>query len=88
MYAATAGLLEVTVKLPRLLALSGVTMGLALSVRNASPLVESGLRPCSRMVLPSAAYPIWMLVAATGVDQIAVGWLTHSARVLDIGLDA
>ena len=26
-------------------------------------------------------------VAATGVDQIAVGWLTHSARVLDIGLD-
>ena len=27
-------------------------------------------------------------VAATGVEQIAVGWLTHSARVLDIGLDA
>ncbi|ARU06037.1 nicotinate-nucleotide diphosphorylase (carboxylating) [Comamonas serinivorans] len=27
-------------------------------------------------------------VAATGVDQIAVGWITHSARVLDIGLDA
>ena len=27
-------------------------------------------------------------VAATGVDQIAVGWLTHSACVLDIGLDA
>lgn len=26
-------------------------------------------------------------VAATGVDLIAVGWLTHSARVLDIGLD-
>ncbi len=26
-------------------------------------------------------------VAATGVDQIAVGWITHSARVLDIGLD-
>ena len=25
-------------------------------------------------------------VAATGVDQIAVGWLTHSAKVLDIGL--
>ena len=22
------------------------------------------------------------------VDQIAVGWLTHSAKVLDIGLDA
>ena len=27
-------------------------------------------------------------VAATGVNQIAVGWLTHSAKVLDIGLDA
>lgn len=26
-------------------------------------------------------------VAATGVDLMAVGWLTHSARVLDIGLD-
>ena len=26
-------------------------------------------------------------VAETGVDQIAVGWVTHSARVLDIGLD-
>ncbi|MDR0216344.1 MAG: carboxylating nicotinate-nucleotide diphosphorylase [Comamonas sp.] len=26
-------------------------------------------------------------VAATGVNQIAVGWLTHSAKVLDIGLD-
>lgn len=27
-------------------------------------------------------------VAETGVDQIAVGWITHSAKVLDIGLDA
>lgn len=27
-------------------------------------------------------------VAATGVDLMAIGWLTHSARVLDIGLDA
>lgn len=27
-------------------------------------------------------------VAQTGVNQIALGWLTHSARVLDIGLDA
>jgi nicotinate-nucleotide pyrophosphorylase (carboxylating) len=27
------------------------------------------------------------VVAATGVDYIAVGELTHSARVLDIGLD-
>jgi len=27
-------------------------------------------------------------VAATGVDLMAIGWLTHSARVLDIGLDS
>ncbi len=26
-------------------------------------------------------------IAATGVDLISVGWLTHSARVLDLGLD-
>ena len=74
-------------KLPRLLALSGVTMGLALSVRNASPLVESGLRPCSRMVLPSAAYPIWMLVAATGVEvtvTLLVPALAHERELTEI----
>jgi nicotinate-nucleotide pyrophosphorylase (carboxylating) len=27
-------------------------------------------------------------VAATGVDLIAIGWITHSARTLDIGLDS
>src|SRR5262249_55586820 len=26
-------------------------------------------------------------VAASGVDLLSVGWLTHSATVLDIGLD-
>jgi nicotinate-nucleotide pyrophosphorylase (carboxylating) len=26
-------------------------------------------------------------IAATGVDLISVGWLTHSSSVLDIGLD-
>jgi nicotinate-nucleotide pyrophosphorylase (carboxylating) len=26
-------------------------------------------------------------IAASGVDLISAGWLTHSARVLDIGLD-
>ena len=26
-------------------------------------------------------------VAETGVDLLSAGWLTHSARVLDIGLD-
>jgi nicotinate-nucleotide pyrophosphorylase (carboxylating) len=25
--------------------------------------------------------------AATGVDVILVGWITHSAPILDIGLD-
>ncbi len=27
-------------------------------------------------------------IAETGVDLMAIGWLTHSARVLDIGLDS
>ncbi|KKW67125.1 nicotinate-nucleotide pyrophosphorylase [Lampropedia cohaerens] len=27
-------------------------------------------------------------IAETGVDLLAVGWLTHSARTLDVGLDA
>jgi nicotinate-nucleotide pyrophosphorylase (carboxylating) len=27
------------------------------------------------------------LIAASGVDLISVGWLTHSAPALDIGLD-
>ena len=26
-------------------------------------------------------------IAATGVDLISLGWLTHSSRALDIGLD-
>lgn len=26
-------------------------------------------------------------IAATGVDLISMGWLTHSAPILDIGLD-
>jgi nicotinate-nucleotide pyrophosphorylase (carboxylating) len=26
-------------------------------------------------------------IAETGVDLISAGWLTHSAKILDIGLD-
>ncbi len=26
-------------------------------------------------------------IAETGVDYLSAGWLTHSARILDIGLD-
>jgi nicotinate-nucleotide pyrophosphorylase (carboxylating) len=26
-------------------------------------------------------------IAASGVDLISAGWLTHSAQVLDVGLD-
>jgi nicotinate-nucleotide pyrophosphorylase (carboxylating) len=28
-----------------------------------------------------------LAVAATGVDVISLGWLTHSAPALDVGLD-
>ena len=27
------------------------------------------------------------LIAATGVDLISIGWLTHSAPILNVGLD-
>ncbi|MGB7961985.1 MAG: carboxylating nicotinate-nucleotide diphosphorylase [Propionicimonas sp.] len=37
----------------------------------------------SGRITPLTAVPI----AEAGVDLISVGWLTHSARVLDIGLD-
>jgi nicotinate-nucleotide pyrophosphorylase (carboxylating) len=37
----------------------------------------------SGRIRPETAAPI----AATGVDLLSVGWLTHSAQVLDIGLD-
>ncbi|QBR70920.1 nicotinate-nucleotide diphosphorylase (carboxylating) [Beijerinckiaceae bacterium] len=41
------------------------------------------LTEASGRVTPSTAPAI----AATGVDLISIGWLTHSAAVLDIGLD-
>ena len=37
----------------------------------------------SGRITPQTAVPI----AEAGVDLLSVGWLTHSARVLDIGLD-
>ncbi len=37
----------------------------------------------SGRITPETAVPL----AEAGVDLISVGWLTHSARVLDIGLD-
>lgn len=37
----------------------------------------------SGRITPASAVPI----AEAGVDLISVGWLTHSAHVLDIGLD-
>ncbi|WOJ89792.1 carboxylating nicotinate-nucleotide diphosphorylase [Methylocapsa polymorpha] len=37
----------------------------------------------SGRITPASAPP----VAASGVDLISIGWLTHSAAVLDIGLD-
>ena len=37
----------------------------------------------SGRITPATAVPL----AEAGVDLISVGWLTHSARVLDVGLD-
>ncbi len=41
------------------------------------------LTEASGRITPATAVDI----AATGVDLIAVGWLTHSVQILDIGLD-
>ncbi len=46
-----------------------------------SPAGRSPKRPAG--ITPATAPAI----AATGVDLISVGWLTHSAPMLDIGLD-
>ena len=58
-------------------------MGPAL-VREAVAMVAGRLiTEASGRITPDTAVPL----AEAGVDLISVGWLTHSARVLDIGLD-
>lgn len=58
-------------------------MGPAL-IREAVGMIAGRLiTEASGRITPATAVPI----AEAGVDLISVGWLTHSARVLDIGLD-
>jgi len=53
-------------------------------VRKAVAMVAGRLiTEASGRITPDTAVPL----AEAGVDLISVGWLTHSARVLDIGLD-
>lgn len=53
-------------------------------LRQAVDLVDGRMiTEASGRITPDTAVPI----AEAGVDLISVGWLTHSARVLDIGLD-
>jgi nicotinate-nucleotide pyrophosphorylase (carboxylating) len=53
-------------------------------LRQAVALVDGRMiTEASGRITPDTAVPI----AEAGVDLISVGWLTHSARVLDIGLD-
>ena len=53
-------------------------------LREAVALVDGrAITEASGRVTPASAPAI----AATGVDLISIGWLTHSAPVLDIGLD-
>jgi nicotinate-nucleotide pyrophosphorylase (carboxylating) len=54
------------------------TLAKAVAMANGRALTEASGR-----VTPKTAPAI----AATGVDLISIGWLTHSAPVLDIGLD-
>jgi len=54
------------------------------TLRRAVALVERrAVTEASGRITPQTAPAI----AAAGVDLISVGWLTHSAPVLDIGLD-
>lgn len=54
------------------------------TLREAVGLVDGRLiTEASGRITPETAVPI----AEAGVDLISVGWLTHSARVLDVGLD-
>ena len=53
-------------------------------VREAVTMVAGRLiTEASGRITPETAVPL----AEAGVDLISVGWLTHSAHVLDIGLD-
>ena len=53
-------------------------------LRQAVAIVDGRLiTEASGRITPETAVPI----AEAGVDLISVGWLTHSAKVLDIGLD-
>ena len=53
-------------------------------LRDAVALVDGRMiTEASGRITPETAVPL----AEAGVDLISVGWLTHSARVLDIGLD-
>jgi nicotinate-nucleotide pyrophosphorylase (carboxylating) len=54
------------------------TLRLAVTMVNGHAITEASGR-----ITPQTAPE----VAATGVDLISIGWLTHSATVLDIGLD-
>ena len=58
--------------------------GFCYGVRRAVELVGGRMvTEASGRITPETAAAI----AESGVDLISVGWLTHSARVLDIGLD-
>lgn len=53
-------------------------------LREAITLIDGRMiTEASGRITPATAVPI----AEAGVDLISVGWLTHSSRVLDIGLD-
>jgi nicotinate-nucleotide pyrophosphorylase (carboxylating) len=53
-------------------------------MRRAVAMVDGrAITEASGRVTPETA----LAVAATGVDLISSGWITHSAPILDLGLD-
>ena len=66
--------------------LTPVEQEAALRIRD---FMEREVRPIADDYWERAEFPRHLIpgIAATGVDLISIGWITHSAPVLDIGLD-
>jgi len=58
-------------------------MPVAMLARGVAMVGGRAITEASGRITPATAPAI----AASGVDLISVGWLTHSATALDIGLD-
>ena len=74
--------------LPTLLAGFGLGLSLIVAIGAQNLFVlRQGIRREHVVAVATVVFLIVGAIAATGVDVISVGALTHSARALDLGLD-